>query len=65
MAQMPAKKKQTAGNTDWSNTAGKTGPVTTEQAHGAMKAFAKKQKDMSSKTRKRVAKRLKGMVGGK
>ncbi len=63
---LPMKKKQTAGTVDNLNTATKShGAVTTAQVHGAMKALAKKKGQMSKKSRKRVAGRLKGMIGGK
>lgn len=42
----------------------KSSVVTTNEVHGAMKAFAKKKGAMSKKTAKRVATRLKGMKAG-
>jgi hypothetical protein len=38
--------------------------VSTNQVHGAIKAFVDKKKQMSSKTKKRVATRLKAMKAG-
>jgi hypothetical protein len=42
----------------------KSNLVTANEVHGAIKAFADKKKQMSSKARKRVAGRLKAMKAG-
>lgn len=65
---LPPKKFQKAGSVDNQNT--NKGPVSaspasTGQVNGAIAAFVKKKGQMSSKTKKRVAGRLKGMAGGK
>lgn len=55
--------KENAANKK-SGGATKSNLVTANEVHGAIKAFADKKKQMSSKARKRVAGRLKAMKAG-
>lgn len=60
----PDYKEDVMENKNRKNMPVKSSVVTTNEVHGAMKAFAKKKGAMSKKTAKRVAKRLKGMKAG-